>query len=120
MDTRDERLEGLILELRRGTLVLCVLSQLTAPQYGYSLVQMLEEKGMPVDPGTLYPLLRRLETQGLLRSEWETAGPKPRKYYGITEDGKLIYGSLLDEWRSMASGIAGMTGGQGEAGEPAR
>lgn len=71
-------LESLLLELRRGTLVLSVLSQMDVPRYGYSLVQCMEEKGVAIDPNTLYPLLRRLERQGLLESRWETDGPKPR------------------------------------------
>ena len=68
-------LTNLELELRRGTLVLSVLSQLAQPRYGYSLVQGLESKRVSIDPNTLYPLLRRLEKQGLLYSEWETGGP---------------------------------------------
>ena len=79
-------LTNLELELRRGTLVLSVLSQLAQPRYGYSLVQGLESKRVSIDPNTLYPLLRRLEKQGLLYSEWETGGPKPRKYYRRMEE----------------------------------
>ena len=70
-------LESLLLELRRGTLVLSVLSQMDVPRYGYSLVQCMEEKVVAIDPNTLYPLLRRLERQGLLESRWETDGSSP-------------------------------------------
>jgi PadR family transcriptional regulator, regulatory protein PadR len=105
MDANDERMNGLVLELRRGTLVLSVLSQLQEPQYGYSLVQSLEEKGLSIDPGTLYPLLRRLEKQDLLRSEWETSGTKPRKYYCISDTGREIYRRLCLEWQDMVDGI---------------
>lgn len=64
-------------ELRRGAIILCVLSQLTEPKYGYALIESLDEKGIRIEPGTLYPLLRRLEKQELLSSEWETSGTKP-------------------------------------------
>ena len=70
MKTKDNPIEKLVLELRRGTVVLSVLSQLEEPRYGYALIQRLAEKGMEIDQGTLYPLLRRLEAQGLLDSEW--------------------------------------------------
>ena len=82
----DERdvMASLALELRRGTLVLSVLSQLRESRYGYALVQSLEKQGVEIDPNTLYPLLRRLEKQGLLQSRWETGGSKPRKYYQRT------------------------------------
>ena len=100
-----ELLTNLELELRRGTLVLSVLSQLAQPRYGYSLVQGLESKGVSIDPNTLYPLLRRLEKQGLLYSEWETGGPKPRKYYRRTLLGDGIYAELKSQWRLMAAGM---------------
>ena len=98
-------LTNLELELRRGTLVLSVLSQLEQPRYGYSLVQGLESKRVSIDPNTLYPLLRRLEKQGLLYSEWETGGPKPRKYYRRTLLGDGIYAELKRQWRLMAAGM---------------
>ena len=101
METPEEILNGLSQELRRGTIVMCVLSQLMQPQYGYSLVQRLCGAGMPTEAGTLYPLLRRLEKQGLLRSEWETSGAKPRKYYQRTSLGDQIYTGLQDQWRNM-------------------
>ena len=81
MDEKNELLLNFILELRRGTLVLSVLSRMAEPKYGYALVQSLEKEGMRIDANTLYPLLRRLEKQGLLESVWETGGAKPRKYY---------------------------------------
>ncbi len=110
MATEKELLDSLLSELRRGTVVLAVLSQLTRPQYGYSLVQLLAEKGMPVEANTLYPLLRRLESQGLLQSEWETDGAKPRKYYVITEQGKHVYVMLKKEWVSTMHSIASLIG----------
>ena len=86
----DETVSGLVLELRRGTLILLVLSQLRQPMYGYSLVKSLNENGIPMDPNTLYPLMRRLEGQGLLKSHWDTGDAKPRKYYQITEEGTAV------------------------------
>ncbi len=105
MDETKQIVENLVLELRRGTLVLSVLSQLIEPQYGYSLVESLAAKGIFVDPGTLYPLLRRLEKQELLQSEWETSGAKPRKYYVLGETGKLVYEELCIHWRTMTDNI---------------
>lgn len=100
-----ELLESFSSELRRGTLILCVLSQLQEARYGYALVQILEEKGMAVDANTLYPLLRRLEKQGLLCSEWNTEETKPRKYYKRTVFGDSIYHELVKQWKSMAAGM---------------
>ncbi len=114
MSAEQELLESLGLELRRGTIILSVLSQLKEPKYGYSLVQVLEEKGMSIDPGTLYPLLRRLEKQGLLRSEWETSGTKPRKYYSMTILGEKVYGGLMKQWRALVEGIRSLTDGREE------
>jgi len=101
-------LENMILELRRGTLLLSVLSQLKEPKYGYSLVQSLEEKGVNIDPNTLYPLLRRLEKQGLLISEWETSESKPRKYYKRTDFGDAIFLKLKEQWNAMSLSMAGL------------
>lgn len=101
----NETVDGLMLELRRGTIILSVLSQLKSPQYGYSLVETLEEKGVSIEPGTLYPLLRRLEKQELLTSEWETSGSKPRKYYVLSKQGKEVYNRLCREWEIMTKNI---------------
>lgn len=91
-------LNSLMTELRRGTLTLAVLSQLRTPQYGYSLVQLLERSGIAIDQSTLYPLLRRLEKQGLLSSSWDTSESRPRKYYVLSEFGAEIYLQLKEEW----------------------
>jgi PadR family transcriptional regulator, regulatory protein PadR len=98
VDKQDALFEGLVSELRRGTIVLSVMSQLKSPQYGYSLVVMLEEKGIAVDAGTLYPLLRRLEGQGLLESSWDVGSAKPRKYYKLSEYGGVIFERLRAHW----------------------
>lgn len=94
----DEIISGFVSELRRGTVVLGVLNQLSSPKYGYSLGQELTEKGVPVDGNTLYPLLRRLEGQGLLKSEWDMSEGKPRKYYVRTAKGTKINEQLRDYW----------------------
>lgn len=91
-------LESLSTELRRGTLTLAVLSQLQTKQYGYSLVQLLEESGIPIEQSTLYPLLRRLEKQELVESIWDTTESRPRKYYKLTDYGAEIYEKLKTEW----------------------
>lgn len=105
MGEEKNLLSTLLLELRRGTLTISVLSQMKEPKYGYALVQSLEEKGVAIDPNTLYPLLRRLEGQGLLESRWETGGAKPRKYYQRTEYGTVIYKQLKDYWKSLSAGM---------------
>jgi len=104
-------LESLLSELRRGTLILCVLSLLDRSYYGYALVQDMSQKGVPVDANTLYPLLRRLEKQKLLYSEWDTSEAKPRKYYKRTAYGDQIYASLAQQWREMSAGINSLIGG---------
>ena len=105
MGEEKDLLSTLLLELRRGTLTISVLSQMKEPKYGYALVQSLEEKGVAIDPNTLYPLLRRLENQGLLESKWETGGTKPRKYYQRTEFGNEIYEQLKTYWENLSVGI---------------
>ena len=99
---KDNVLSGMVSELRRGTLVLCVLSQLKSPMYGYSLVNTLNEKGISAEANTLYPLLRRLENQGLLESSWQTDGPK---YYQATEFGNKICQQLKQHWDKTVNSI---------------
>ena len=89
------------LELRRGVVVLATLSQLRAPRYGYELRQALADKGMPIEEGTLYPLLRRLETQGFLKSEWKIEDGPPRRYYSLNADGRKLLKKLTESWQSM-------------------
>ncbi len=101
----DEVVAGLIQEFRRGTLIMLVLSQLKEPMYGYNLVKILEEANIQIEGNTLYPLMRRLESQGLLRSEWETEGTKPRKYYVITEDGTIVLGKIVEHWKKFSASI---------------
>ncbi len=89
------------LELRRGVVVLATLSQLRRPRYGYELRQALADRGMPIEEGTLYPLLRRLETQGVLKSEWKIEDGPPRRYYSLNADGRKLLKKLTESWQGM-------------------
>lgn len=98
MFEKEEILKNLRLELRKGSLVLAVLSQLKEKHYGYSLVETLKSKGLDIEQNTLYPLLRRLDNQGLLTSTWEVTEPRPRKYYELNNNGILILETLSDDF----------------------
>jgi PadR family transcriptional regulator PadR len=93
--------ENLRLELRRGSVVLAVLGALKEEQYGYTLRKALADHGLAIDEGTLYPLLRRLETQGLLTSVWREQDKRNKRFYLLSEEGKQILEQLLTEWRSI-------------------
>lgn len=97
--------ENLRNELRRGSLVLAVLTQLRSEQYGYTLRKALAAHGMTIDEGTLYPLLRRLETQGLLVSEWREEEKRNKRFYRLSADGKATLKQLLAEWKSIDSAL---------------
>ncbi|MEI7846660.1 MAG: PadR family transcriptional regulator [Chloroflexota bacterium] len=99
----NELLHNTVLELRRGVILLAVLSQLKEEQYGYSLLKKLADQGLNLDQGTLYPLLRRLESQGLLQSVWKLAESRPRRYYIISPEGKKILPELKMEWQNIAT-----------------
>ena len=99
----NEMYENTLNELRRGVIVLAVLSQLNEEQYGYSLLKLLSEQGLELDQGTLYPLLRRLESQGLLSSDWNTEGSRPRRYYVISPEGQELLPRLKEEWNKIVS-----------------
>ena len=98
MEIKEKLLDNLIGELKRGSLVLSVLLSAGAPIYGYALVQSLQNKGIDIEQNTLYPLLRRLEKQGLLVSSWDTTESRPRKYYNISPLGTEILSDLVKEW----------------------
>ena len=100
-NARSEQYLKLTQELRRGILVLAALSQLEEEKYGYALINSLAEKGLDIEQGTLYPLLRRLETQGLLQSEWNVEGSRPRRYYVISPEGLTTLQDLTGEWREI-------------------
>ena len=108
----NDIVSGLALELRRGTLIILVLSQLKEPMYGYNLVKKLQDNGIPIEANTLYPLMRRLESQGLLQSEWETSEAKPRKYYKITDDGLIVLEKITDHWKAFSKNIDNLLEGK--------
>lgn len=97
----NQNIENTILEMRRGVIVLAVLSQCRQEQYGYSLMKSLSDKGLEIDQGTLYPLLRRLETQGMLESSWRLEDARPRRYYKISKEGQASLPQLVLEWDNM-------------------
>ena len=103
-----QSMENLILEMRRGVIVLASLSQCSQEQYGYSLMKSLSEKGLEIDQGTLYPLLRRLESQGLLSSSWRLEDARPRRYYLISSEGQQILPKLVQEWETMVKMMENM------------
>ena len=103
-------LAGHLQELRRGTVVLACLATLEDPRYGYALLEMLDRAGFAVDGNTLYPLLRRLEKQGLLTSEWNTDEARPRKFYRTSPAGAVLRAHLMTEWRSLDRAIVGLDG----------
>ena len=101
----DDVVSSMVLELRRGTLVMLVLGQLREPAYGYALVKSLADHGIPIEANTLYPLMRRLESQGLLQSEWDNGGSKPRKYYRTTDEGLRVLHVVEAQWHALCSGV---------------
>jgi DNA-binding PadR family transcriptional regulator len=101
-----DQADKLTLELRRGTLVLATLCQLRSPKYGYSLVQDLARHGLEVEQGTLYPLLRRLDEQGLLESIWNVEGSRPRKYYQLSATGTAVLEQLSAQWTHLVDVLA--------------
>jgi DNA-binding PadR family transcriptional regulator len=102
--------QNTLLELRRGVIVMAVLSQLNEEQYGYSLLKLLSEQGLELDQGTLYPLLRRLESQGLLQSVWKLEEARPRRYYVISNAGREMLPRLREEWAKIVSMMEQMLG----------
>jgi PadR family transcriptional regulator len=108
----NDPLESLRLELRRGCLVIAVLAELRAEQYGYTLRKALAEHGMEIDEGTLYPLLRRLESQGLLVSEWREEDKRNKRFYRISRDGKAVLKQMLAEWESLGISLEAILKGE--------
>ena len=100
--------DNLRAEMRRGYLIASVLAALKVEQYGYSLRKRLADEGLEVDEGTLYPLLRRLETQGLLASEWREEGKRNKRFYRLSPSGAAMLGQLLDEWRALDTALNGL------------
>lgn len=100
-----ENYQNYVTELRRGSLTLAVLGCLKTPHYGYALLQTMESYQIEIEANTLYPLLRRLENQGLLSSDWDTTESRPRKYYQLSEKGRLALKELYKEWKIMHHSI---------------
>ncbi|MFG1675845.1 PadR family transcriptional regulator [Micromonospora sp. NPDC049282] len=109
----EEVLRTHLQELRRGTIVVASLVALRRPDYGYALLQRLAVHGFSVDANTLYPLLRRLEEQGLLTSEWNTDESRPRKFYRTSDDGEAVLTRLLDDLSAVQASITQLIEGAG-------
>ena len=97
--------ESLRLELRRGSLILAVLARLRSEQYGYSLRVALGDVGVEMEESTLYPLLRRLEGQGLLLSEWREEEKRKKRFYRLSPEGEAMLTRLADEWRRISASL---------------
>ena len=111
MPTDDDLFDKLRIELRRGALGLAVLAALREERYGYVLRQMLETAGLQIDEGALYPLLRRLETQGLLTSQWREEGKRNKRFYRLSPDGQRVLAQLLAEWNAISDSILRLSDG---------
>jgi PadR family transcriptional regulator PadR len=106
-----DQFESLRLELRRGCLVMAVLARLRTEHYGYTLRKDLADRGLEIDEGTLYPLLRRLESQGLLVSEWREEDKRNRRFYRLSAAGKGVLKELLAEWQQINASVNRIVGG---------
>jgi PadR family transcriptional regulator PadR len=107
----SDQFDTLRLELRRGCLVMAVLAQLRVEHYGYTLKKELADQGLDIDEGTLYPLLRRLESQGLLLSEWREEDKRNKRFYRLSPEGKTVLKDLLKEWQQMNASVGRIVGG---------
>ena len=105
MTVAENLFENLRLELRRGCLTLAVLAQLRREHYGYTLRKDLDERGLEIDESTLYPLLRRLESQGLLLSEWREEEKRNKRFYRLSPEGEQILARLIDEWNTINNSV---------------
>lgn len=106
MSPSDELLDNLRLELRRGSLILAVMAQLRSEQYGYILRKSLTDLGLDIDENTLYPLLRRLETQGLLSSVWREQDKRNKRFYKLSPVGETVFERLRAEWEQLNESLA--------------
>lgn len=105
MPVENDIFETLRLELRRGSLILAVLGQLRGEHYGYTLRKALAEAGVEIEEGALYPMLRRLETQGLLTSEWREEEKRNKRFYRLSDEGRAVLARLVDEWRGLNAAV---------------
>jgi PadR family transcriptional regulator PadR len=106
----SDHFDSLRLELRRGCLVMAVLAQLRVEHYGYTLKQELIDRGIDIDEGTLYPLLRRLESQKLLQSEWREEDKRTKRFYRLSPEGKAVLKELLKEWQQINTAVGRIVG----------
>jgi PadR family transcriptional regulator, regulatory protein PadR len=106
----SDQFDTLRLELRRGCLVMAVLAQLRTEHYGYTLRNELADRGIDIDESTLYPLLRRLESQGLLLSEWREEGRRNKRFYRLSPEGKGVLKELLAEWQQLNAAVSRIAG----------
>jgi DNA-binding PadR family transcriptional regulator len=111
MPLDEDLFDTLKVELRRGALSLGVLAALREERYGYTLRQLLDEAGLKIDEGALYPLLRRLESQGLLTSQWRVEGKRNKRFYRLSADGEQVLARLLAEWNAMSESILRLSEG---------
>jgi len=111
MPLDDDTFEKLRLELRRGSLVLAVLAALRTERYGYTLRKQLADAGLAIEEGALYPMLRRLETQGLLTSEWREEDKRNKRFYRLSADGAALLAELDAEWRAINASLHQLLGG---------
>ena len=111
----SDHVDSLRLELRRGCLVMAVLAQLRTEHYGYTLRKDLSERGMDIEEGTLYPLLRRLESQGLLVSEWREEDRRNKRFYRLSAAGRTVLKELLAEWQQINDSVNRIVGGSRSA-----
>ena len=105
MPIEDDLFDKLRVELRRGSLILAVLGALREERYGYTLRQTLEDAGLPIEEGALYPLLRRLESQGLLTSEWREDAKRNKRFYKLSPEGEILLTQLIGEWDEISASI---------------
>ena len=110
-----DQFDSLRLELRRGCLVMAVLAQLRTEHYGYTLKKDLAQQGMDIDESTLYPLLRRLESQGLLQSEWREEDKRNKRFYKLSADGRAVLKALLAEWQQINGAVSRIVGARSAA-----
>ena len=116
-NAQSEQYQKLTQELRRGILVLAALSQLKEEKYGYALISSLADNGLDIEQGTLYPLLRRMEEQGLLNSEWNVEGSRPRRYYVLSDYGRDVLRDLAEDWRQLTSVMKKLLADKANGGE---
>ena len=112
MPIHEDLFDKLKVELRRGALGLAVLAALRDERYGYTLRQLLDDAGLQIDEGALYPLLRRLESQGLLTSEWREEGKRNKRFYRLSADGEQVLARLLAEWNALTASILRLSQGE--------